>query len=155
MMLLTRRLVSMSLLLGTSLPQSATAFAPAMTAARRTFFFGMAAPGVVLDSPDDIQNALKNPNAVVLDVRGIDEIQANGYLRNTGRQWLHTPCSLTECPLLDVAAEDLIRDKDAPVIVYCASGKRATKAKEVLESKGYKQVLNAGGYPGDLEFLLK
>jgi rhodanese-related sulfurtransferase len=39
-----------------------------------------------------------------------------------------------------------------PVIVYCGSGKRAAKAKEVLEGKGYLKVLNAGAF-GDLTYL--
>jgi phage shock protein E len=33
----------------------------------------------------------------------------------------------------------------APVIIFCRSGRRAGKAKELLEEKGYKTVLNAGG----------
>ncbi len=33
----------------------------------------------------------------------------------------------------------------APVIVFCRSGRRAGKAKEMLEQKGYTNVLNAGG----------
>ena len=40
----------------------------------------------------------------------------------------------------------------APVIVFCRSGRRAAKAKEVLEQKGYKKVLNAGGLK-DLSYL--
>jgi phage shock protein E len=86
-----------------------------------------------------------------LDVRRIDEILESGFLK-TDRQWVHAQCTLTECPLLDVAAESLIPDKHAPVVVYCASGKRADKAKELLESKGYVNVLNAGGL-GDLGYL--
>jgi len=33
----------------------------------------------------------------------------------------------------------------APVIIHCKSGRRAAKAEEVLKSKGYTQVYNAGG----------
>lgn len=33
----------------------------------------------------------------------------------------------------------------APVIIYCASGRRASKAEQVLKSKGYTKVYNAGG----------
>jgi phage shock protein E len=98
-----------------------------------------------------VRGALANPKTTVLDVRRIDEILESGFLK-TERQWVHAQCTLTECPLLDVAAESLIPDKHAPVVVYCASGKRAEKAKEVLESKGYVNVLNAGGL-GDLGYL--
>jgi phage shock protein E len=40
----------------------------------------------------------------------------------------------------------------APVIVFCRSGRRAGKAKEMLEAKGYTKVLNAGGLTG-LDYL--
>ncbi len=33
----------------------------------------------------------------------------------------------------------------APVILFCASGRRAGKAKETLDQLGYTTVLNAGG----------
>lgn len=35
--------------------------------------------------------------------------------------------------------------KDRFIIVYCRSGNRSGKAKSVLESAGYKNVLNGGG----------
>lgn len=37
-------------------------------------------------------------------------------------------------------------DKDTPVVLYCRSGRRAEQAQEVLQSMGYRQVINAGGY---------
>lgn len=40
-----------------------------------------------------------------------------------------------------------------PVIVFCRSGRRAAKAKEVLEKMGYTKVLNAGGLK-DLGYLM-
>ena len=36
-------------------------------------------------------------------------------------------------------------DKDAPVYLYCRSGRRAGIAKETLEQMGYTNVTNAGG----------
>ena len=36
----------------------------------------------------------------------------------------------------------------APIVIHCASGMRAGKAKEILEAQGYTNVLNAGGYSG-------
>jgi phage shock protein E len=116
---------------------------------RRTFL--SSTPMSSFASHHVVRGALANPKTTVLDVRRIDEIQENGFLK-TDRQWVHAQCTLTECPLLDMAAESLIPDKHAPVVVYCASGKRAAKAKEVLESKGYVNVLNAGGL-GDLGYL--
>jgi phage shock protein E len=31
-------------------------------------------------------------------------------------------------------------------VLYCRSGRRAGEAQQVLESMGYRQVINAGGY---------
>lgn len=39
----------------------------------------------------------------------------------------------------------LVSDKNAPITVYCASGRRAGIAKETLEGLGYTNVTNAGG----------
>jgi len=39
----------------------------------------------------------------------------------------------------------VVTDKDAPIYLYCGSGRRAGVAKETLEKMGYTQVTNAGG----------
>lgn len=143
-MLVSRRLFSL-----TTAFYPAQAFVGSRFMATRTLPLLMAAPGVVVDATQDIQKALSNPDTVIVDTRRIDEIEAVGYWQ-TGRQWVHAPCTPDgSCPLLAVAAESLVRDTSAPVIVYCASGKRASVAKKFLEERGYKNVLNAGGYPGD------
>jgi phage shock protein E len=126
------------------------------TNTRRLFFGGattmMAAPGVVVATRDEVREALSNPKTTVLDVRGVDEILKDGFFRTPNNQWVHAACTLEDCPLLSVAAHSLIRDKSAPILVYCAAGKRAAKAKELLESLGYQRVLNGGGL-GDLSYL--
>jgi rhodanese-related sulfurtransferase len=40
----------------------------------------------------------------------------------------------------------------APIVIHCASGKRATKAKEILQNQGYANVVSAGGF-GSLGYL--
>jgi len=112
-----------------------------------------AAPGVEVANPDDVKKALANDNTIIIDARGLDEIQKSGYFKPTkpSQQWLNIPCSITEAPLLTMAAEDMLRDKSTPIIVHCASGKRSTLAKKVLDDMGYENVLNAGGFPGDME----
>ena len=42
----------------------------------------------------------------------------------------------------------------APVIVYCGTGKRAALAKNILESKHYTNVYNAGAFK-DIGYLEK
>jgi rhodanese-related sulfurtransferase len=113
---------------------------------------------VELDPPDIIQKALlMDPECTIVDVRGIDEIKATGIfnpqsaIRN-GLRWISAPCTLQECsPLLEDPAicDVMIRSKTAPLVVHCASGKRANIAKQVLLSHGYTNVYNAGAYPND------
>ena len=94
------------------------------------------------------------PNAVILDVRTEEEINTIGSLQNKfGSRWVHYSVTPTEAPELEENPEAIVgSDKDAPIIIYCRSGRRATKAKEVLESKGYTKVLNAGGW-SDVDYL--
>jgi rhodanese-related sulfurtransferase len=76
--------------------------------------------------------------ATVLDVRSPDEF-AGGHLPQA-----------TNMPVqsLDPAAVDKLvgGDKTKPVVVYCAKGGRAQKAKDKLEAAGYTHVVNGGGY---------
>ena len=106
----------------------------------------MAAPGVVVDAASEIIAALKNPATTVIDARSLEELQQDGYYHCDTCRWVNAPSTkATEAPLLELAAENILPDKLAPVVIYCASGMRATKAKQVLESKGYTNVMNAGG----------
>jgi phage shock protein E len=47
---------------------------------------------------------------------------------------------------LDDVAKLVAGDKAQPIVVYCAAGSRAAKAKKVLEDAGYQRVVNGGGY---------
>ena len=106
----------------------------------RSNSFGFASKG-------EVKAAAAKPNAVFLDVRNEEEIAAASL--NVGKSVIHATCaSVNDCPAL----KQLPKDKDAPVIVFCASGKRASNAKQVLENEGYMNVLNAGGL-GDLDYL--
>ena len=140
------------------LSRGAVSFAPmaTTTTTRRTLHSTprwMAAPGVIVAPPDAVRQALSDPNAVVLDVRGLDEILETGILPTDGKQWLHAPCSLSDCPLLSVAHASMLGpNQDRPILIHCASGKRAAFAKEYLEGLGYTNVLNGGGW-SDLDYL--
>lgn len=143
-------------------PRPATAFVPSPIINSRSpfgvkqqLYIAKVAPDITIAAPEEIKEALANPKTTVVDARRVDEILEAGYLKTPNNQWVHASCTLEECPLLSIAAESLIRDASEPVVVYCASGKRANVAKEFLEKKGYKHVLNAGGYPDDMEYLLQ
>ena len=42
-------------------------------------------------------------------------------------------------------AEEIIKDKDKTVLVYCRSGRRSAIACRILDSLGYKNVYDFGG----------
>jgi phage shock protein E len=97
-----------------------------------------------LTSPEAIKIALSRDETHVLDVRTLDEIAAAGRLQHP--KWTQIEGTPSECPGLSEVPEKFVHDKDATVVVYCRSGRRAGKAKEVLEGHCYSKVLNAGGY---------
>ncbi|MEL4282493.1 MULTISPECIES: rhodanese-like domain-containing protein [Shewanella] len=74
--------------------------------------------------------------AMVLDVRTPEEF-AEGHLANA-----------VNIPFEQVAAEFAKRGiaKDAPVVLYCRSGRRSSIATEALVAAGYTQTYNGGGY---------
>jgi len=98
-----------------------------------------------IDTPQVVNAAAADPTAVWVDVRSEAEIVLHGRYVETDKKWVHATCTDDACPLLYLAAENLIKDKDAKIIAYCSSGRRAKLAKEVLTKKGYTSVVNAGG----------
>jgi rhodanese-related sulfurtransferase len=175
-MMATRRFVClsfMSALAGKDIPAAAAAaFLPTtIRHSRATFVTSstlpifMAAPGVQVSEPALIQKALQDPHVTIVDVRSLDELKAKGYWKvttNNNQQsshvvkWVHAQCTLeTGCPLLSMASDSLLPNKDAPVVLYCASGKRAGKAQQVLTDLGYTNVLNAGAFPSDTDKIIQ
>ncbi|MGE0401416.1 MAG: rhodanese-like domain-containing protein [Kofleriaceae bacterium] len=77
--------------------------------------------------------------AAVLDVRTTDEYAGD-----------HLP-QATNIPIQELSSrvaevEKLTGgDKSKPLVVYCAAGGRAGKAKTQLEAQGYTNVVNGGG----------
>jgi len=63
-------------------------------------------------SPDEVKEYAKDPSAVWLDVRSEEEIlnPKLGFV-STDKQWMHATCNDSDCPLLNVAAENMIKDK--------------------------------------------
>jgi phage shock protein E len=93
----------------------------------------------------DIKKALDDPNTYVLDIRTEKEIAASGKVEHP--HWFHVDVKGDSCPELENNPERYVPDKDATVVVYCTTGRRAARAKKALISQGYTgNVLNAGGY---------
>lgn len=106
-------------------------------------------------SPDDVVAALKQPGTIVLDVRTNEEIAEAKLETIDGVQWMTTGCTPMECPGLAADAAKFVKDKDTTVVIHCASGVRANRAKITLENQGYTNVLNGGGLKDILAYLDK
>lgn len=72
--------------------------------------------------------------ALVVDVRTPEEF-ASGKYPNAK----NIPVDQIESRLKEFG------DKDRKIVVHCRSGARSSKAKSILESNGFKSVINAGG----------
>jgi rhodanese-related sulfurtransferase len=81
--------------------------------------------------------------AAVIDVRTPEEHAADGHLQGDH----NIPVQEIEARVADVAA--LVGgDKTKPVVVYCRSGARSSRARGILEKAGFTNVVDAGGYGG-------
>ena len=86
-------------------------------------------------TPAQFSEALRQPGAVLLDVRRPDEFAAG-----------HLPGAVN----IDVTSPDFARrvaalEKTQPTYVYCRSGARSAKAAEQLTKAGFGQVHNMLG----------
>jgi phage shock protein E len=74
--------------------------------------------------------------AMLLDVRKPEEY-SQGHLQGS----INIPHDQ-----LAARVNEIGQDKDRDIVLYCVSGHRSSLAKRTLESLGYTNVLNAGGY---------
>ena len=78
--------------------------------------------------------------AVVLDVRSPEEFE-DGHVERA----VNVPVQEVGARLAEI--DQLVGgDRRRPVVVYCAAGGRAAKAKATLEAAGFTTVVNGGGY---------
>ena len=80
-----------------------------------------------------IQDKIK-AGATIIDVRTKDEYDDEFY---PGA--INIPVNKLESRLADIGP------KEKPVIVYCATGSRSAMAQMILKSRGFTDVINAGG----------
>jgi phage shock protein E len=101
--------------------------------------------GSTIAPPSEVKRALEDPNTYVLDVRTPEEISESGRVHH--KHWSQVNGTPDSCPDLESHPERYVEDKAATIVVYCRSGRRAERAKQVLVSKGYTgTILNGGGY---------
>jgi len=78
---------------------------------------------------------LVKEGAIILDVRSKGEF-AGGHIKGA--------VNIS----VDILRNNLpkLKDKNQPIITCCASGMRSASAKSILQSNGYTQVYNGGGW---------
>lgn len=83
--------------------------------------------------PGSVEQKIRS-GALVVDVRSAEET-ASGLYKGA----VNIPVDQAEERLAEFGA------KDKPIVLYCRSGSRAGRVKQMLESKGFTDVTNAGG----------
>lgn len=103
---------------------------------------------------EEVAAAAADLAACWLDVRSQREQdeQDEAPLPKVRARRVHCPVSMDDASALVAKAAQLLPEKDAPVICFCAVGGRAGVAKSALEAAGYSHVINAGGL-SDIEAL--
>lgn len=86
-------------------------------------------------SSKEAKEMMDSEEVIVLDVRTQAEY-AEGHIENS-----------VLLPVDDISAkaEEVIKDKDAKILVYCRSGNRSAAAAKNLISMGYANVYDFGG----------
>ena len=84
----------------------------------------------------------------------VPELQAMLQQKNFPLVNVHVPYA-GDIPLTDASIrydeiashlDQLPADKNAPIVLYCRSGRRSSLAQDRLLEMGYRHVINAGGY---------
>ncbi|WP_158839416.1 rhodanese-like domain-containing protein [Polaribacter sp. L3A8] len=88
-------------------------------------------------STKELKVLLEKDNIQLLDVRTPKEVQL-GFIKTAKF------ANVFDADFSIKAANSL--DKNKPVYIYCRSGRRSTKASEILQEKGFKVVNVLGGY---------
>ena len=82
-----------------------------------------------------VQQSLFATESLIIDVRTASEWNA-GFIEDAK----HIPINDLEKRLMEIQAF-----KDEPIFTYCAAGKRAERAKNLLIRNGFSNVTNLGG----------
>ena len=80
------------------------------------------------------KNELMNDGAILIDVRTVAEYN-EGHLDKSINLTVDT---------LSTTVENLVKDKNTKIIVYCRSGNRSATAADTLINLGFKNVYDLG-----------
>lgn len=129
----------LTLVFAAVLAVSAVCFAETPKAAADTQTAQTQAAGYKVFTPQQAKQRIEqNDKIVILDVRTQEEF-AQGHLPNA----VLLPVDLIEAQSAEVAK--ILPDKDAEILVYCRSGKRAHRASQALVDMGYTNIVHIGG----------
>lgn len=78
---------------------------------------------------------MRDENVIILDVRTIEEFES-GHIEGA----INIP---NETITKD--AENVLKDKNATILVYCRSGNRSKQASKKLARLGYTNIMEFGG----------
>ena len=94
-------------------------------------------------SAEEARRMVAEQNAVIVDVRDMPELQANGKIPGS----VHIPRGMLEFRA-DAATQyhDANLTQDRPIILHCASGGRSALGGKTLKDMGYAKVYNLGGF---------
>jgi rhodanese-related sulfurtransferase len=86
-------------------------------------------------SPVEAKEIMDSEEAIVLDVRTKQEYD-QGHIEGS---------VLLPVDEISAHAEEVLKDKNAKILVYCRSGNRSATAAKTLIEMGYENVLDFGG----------
>jgi len=94
------------------------------------------ANGITHISPTEAKQRLEQgPGILLVDVRTPEEY-ASGHLARS---------VLLPLDQVDAKASTVLKDRNAPVMLYCHSGRRSDIAANMLKAQGYTNVINVVG----------
>ena len=92
---------------------------------------------------DETCNILKQPNTFIIDVREESEVANFGLIKNA----IHIPRGLIEFKIeLNSSNNPAGINNDSNLLFYCAGGYRSALAANTVNSLGFKNVYNIGGF---------
>ena len=84
---------------------------------------------------EEAKKMMDNEDVLILDVRTQEEYN-EGHIKNS---------ILLPDTEIDSKAHEILKDKNAKILVYCRSGRRSAEASKKLIKMGYTNVYDFGG----------
>lgn len=87
-------------------------------------------------SSEEAKSIIDSSNdEIIVDIREKNEYE-EGHIKDS---------ILIPLDTLENTIEDIIKDKDSQILVYCRSGRRSAEASKIIKSLGYTNIYDFGG----------